>query len=126
LRSHDGTFGSNCTSRTFNALLLALHISDTTLRRLNNTGSWLFHPSRLFHRSRLFCGPRLFHLALLFHFLGRLWRRTATILSLTLVSHLEFLSLRTIRHRIHAHCLGKIRTERRCCGRRARNYRRIA
>src|ERR1051326_8626086 len=100
LRSHDRTFSSNCTSRTLDALLLPLHISDTTLRWLNNTSS------RLFHRLLLSC----------------LWCFAA----LTLVSHLELLSPGAIRRRIHTHSLRQVRPERgrrRCA---ARNHCRVA
>src|ERR1051326_5926093 len=86
LRSHDRTFSSNCTSRTLDALLLPLHISDTTLRWLNNTSSRLFH--RLL-RSCLWC-----------------------FAALTLVSHLELLSPGAIRRRIHTHSLRQVRPER--------------
>jgi hypothetical protein len=99
LRWSHRSFGSSCIGRTFNSLLLALWWLNTTrlLRHsrllLNTTRlfdwSWLFHRSRLFHRSLLLCC---------------LSRRRAA--ALTLVSHLELLSLRAIRRRVHTHIPG--------------------
>jgi hypothetical protein len=115
----DRTFSLRCTSRTLNArLLLALPLLDyARLSRLFDRAplfdrSWLFRRSRLFRSFRSLCSLR--------------WRRIASTLTLTLVSHLELLSLSALRRRIHTHFLRKIRTEPWCCQRCARNDRRVA
>jgi hypothetical protein len=107
LRWSHRTFSLRCTSRTLNArLLLALWFLDRT--RLSR----LFHRSRLFRSFRSLCSLR--------------WRRIASTLTVTLVSHLELLSLSAIRRLIHTHCLREIRTEPRRYRNRACNYRRVA
>jgi hypothetical protein len=87
--------------RAFNSLLLTLRIPFSALWPLDST------TSRLFHRPRLFRCSWLFHRSRLFRSLCCLRRRAAiaSTLTLTLVAHLELLSLRTIGRGIHSHRL---------------------
>jgi hypothetical protein len=80
-------------SRLLNAFCFTLFLS---------TASWLSRSLLLLLRSRRSgCGRLLRHLLL--------WRAS----SVTLVTHLELLSLRTIRCVVHAHMLRKVGPERR-------------
>ena len=94
---------------------------------------WWFNSPRLLcdawllHATRLFCRSWLFHSAWLFYpLLCCLRWRCSAFLTLAFISHLELLSLRPIRHRIHTHRLREVRPERRRRRRVAGYYSRIA